>query len=40
MTRWSKTDFLRRHQEALKQRKPMRPPVNRVKLLHEEECAA
>lgn len=40
MTRWSKADFLRRHAEALRDRRPMQPPEHRVQLPHEQEMAA
>ena len=32
-----KLDFMRRHAEALRERRPMEPPAIRVKLLHEQE---
>jgi hypothetical protein len=36
MTRWSKQDFLRRHAEALRLKRPMQPPEHRVKLIEEQ----
>lgn len=39
MTRWSKADWHRRFNEALREKRPMAPPAVRVKLYHEQEAA-
>lgn len=36
---WSRQDFLRRHAEALRTKRPMAPPAVRVTLAHEQEAA-